>query len=147
MRPGHTAAIVLTLALGVGLNALIFSLVYGVLFRPLPGFDTSRIVIIFEKNSEADNLSVDAETVKEWRSSAKSFEQIEAGVSQPVILTGTDLPQILNATYVSAGYFSLYRAKPAVGRLFAAGEDEPGGILLPCSIMIFGNNVSPVIRK
>jgi putative ABC transport system permease protein len=126
LHPGHTAAVVLTLALGVGLNALIFSLVYGVLFRPLPGFDTSRIVIISEKNSEADNLSVDTDTVKEWRSNATSFEQIEAGASQPVILTGTDLPEILNATFVSAGYFSLYRAKPATGRLFATGEDEPG---------------------
>jgi len=126
LHPGHTAAVVLTLALGVGLNSLIFSLVYGVLIRPLPGFDTSRIVIIFEQNSEADNLSVDADTVKQWRSSATSFEQIEAGASQPVILTGADLPEILNATYVTAGYFSLYRARPAAGRLFTTGEDEPG---------------------
>src|SRR5258705_2202631 len=82
-HPGYTASIVLTLALGVGLNALVFSLVYAVIFRPLPGFDTRRIVIIFEKNKETDNLSVDPETVKVWRSTATRFRQIAVGRTAP----------------------------------------------------------------
>jgi len=126
LHPGYTASVVLTLALGVGLNGLIFSLVYAVLFRPLPGYDTRHIVIIFQKNSEADNLSAEPEVVKIWRSTAQSFERIEAGLSQPVILTGSDLPEMLTVTCVSPGYFALYRAQAAVGRTFVDGEDEPG---------------------
>jgi putative ABC transport system permease protein len=116
----------LTLALGIGANTAIFSVVNAVLLRPLPGDETGRLVVIWGKTPYGDKNGAGGDTIKEWRKQAQSFEQIEASGILPCALTGVDPPESTQAWVVTAGYFSLYRAQAAIGRLFLPGEDSAG---------------------
>jgi predicted permease len=124
-QPGFTLIAALTLSLGIGANTAIFSVVNSVLLRPLPGFETDRLIIISQKTQESDQSDVWTETVKEWRRQANSFEQLEAGQFLPYTVGG-DPPESSQAAVVTSGYFALYRAQAAHGRLFLPGEDQPG---------------------
>jgi FtsX-like permease family protein/MacB-like protein len=124
-NPGFTLITIFTLGLGIGANTAIFSVVNAVLLRPLPGFETDRLVIIWQKTIESDSNDVGSEAVKAWRQRAQSFEQIEAGTSASYTVAG-DLPESLQATLITTGYFSLYRVRAASGRLFLPGEDSVG---------------------
>ena len=125
-QPGFTLIAVITLALGIGANTAIFSVVNAVLLRPLPGDETGRLVVIWGKTPYSDKEGAGGDTIKEWRKQAQSFEQIEAGEGFPYTLTGVDPPESIQAAVVTAGYFSLHRAQAAVGRLFLPGEDSAG---------------------
>jgi putative ABC transport system permease protein len=125
-QPGFTLIAVITLALGVGANAAVFSVVNAALLRPLPGYETNRLVVIWAKTPYNDENGVGGDLVREWRKQAQSFEQFEAGTSIPYTLTGVNPPEAAQAAIVTAGYFSLYRAQAALGRLFAPGEDGAG---------------------
>ncbi|MBO0858154.1 MAG: ABC transporter permease [Chloracidobacterium sp.] len=126
---GLSIVAALTLALGIGVNTGIFSVINGVLLRPLPGYETGRLVIIWGKTPYSDDDNVTGPVFKEWRKQAQSFERIEAGVSVPCSVTGIDAREpveSVEAVIVTPGYFSLYRAQAAMGRLFLPGEDSPG---------------------
>src|SRR5262249_28009894 len=125
-QPGFTLIAVITLALGIGANTAIFSVVNAVLLRPLPGDETGRLVIIWVKTPYTDKDGAGGDTIKEWRKQAQSFEQIEAGEAFPCALTGVDPPESTQGGIVTGGYFSLYRAQAAIGRLFLPGEDSVG---------------------
>ena len=125
-QPGFTLIAVITLALGIGANTAIFSVVNAVLLRPLPGDETGRLVVIWGKTPYSDKNGAGGDTIKEWRKQAQSFEQIEAGEAFPCVLTGVDPPESTQGAIVTAGYFSLYRAQAAIGRLFLPGEDSAG---------------------
>src|SRR5215510_14858569 len=103
-NPGSTVVAVITLALGIGANTAIFSVVNAVLLRPLPGYETNRLVIIWQKTLESDSNGAGAETIKAWRQQAQSFEQLEAGTSAPYTVAG-DPPESLQAALVTTGYF------------------------------------------
>ena len=127
--PAFTLVAALTLALGIGVNTAIFSVVNAVLLRPLPGYETGRLVIIWGKTPYSDNDEVTGDAFKEWRKQAQSFEQIEAGVFIPCSVTGADArepAEAVESVIVTPGYFSLYRAQAAMGRLFLPGEDSAG---------------------
>jgi putative ABC transport system permease protein len=124
-NPGLTLIAIFTLGLGIGANTAIFSVVNAVLLRPLPGFETDRLVIIRQKTIESDSNDAGGEAVKVWRQRAQSFEQIEAGTFASYTVAG-DPPESLQATLITAGYFSLYRVRAALGRLFLPGEDSAG---------------------
>jgi len=126
---GLTIVGALTLALGIGVNTAIFSVVNAVLLRPLPGYETGRLVIIWGKTPYSDADDVTGDVFKEWRKQAQSFEQIEAGAFIPYSVTGVDAresAEAVEAVIVTPGYFSLYRAQAAMGRLFLPGEDSAG---------------------
>jgi putative ABC transport system permease protein len=124
-NPGFAAVAALTLALGIGANTAIFSVVNAVLLRPLPYAEPERLVTLayyrakagFEAAHEADFL--------EWREQAKAFEKVAAHTEMTVDLGGSE-PVRLNAALVSADLFSTLGVGPALGRAFTPDEDKAG---------------------
>ena len=127
-RPGFTVVAVLTLALGIGANTAIFSVVNAVLLRPLQFRDPDRLVIIWEdagflgfpRNTPAPANYVD------WKNQSQSFEDVAATVEQTFNLTGDGNPERVAAYAVTANFFPLFGVPPAVGRGFTPDDDRPG---------------------
>src|SRR5262245_7618051 len=124
--PGFTTVAVLTLALGIGANSAIFSFVDAVLLKPLPYRDADRILQVWEQPPGGGNNVVSAMNFLDWRNQSTVFDSIAASTGGSVTLTGRGDPVLLRAARVSAGYFDVFGMKPAIGRTFAPGEDEPG---------------------
>jgi putative ABC transport system permease protein len=125
-NPGFTAVVVLTLALGIGANTAIFSVVNGVLLRPLPFRNPSRLVLIAEKSS-FPVISTSYENYQDWRDQGHSFESMEATRSGSITLTGAGEPERLNVRMATAGLFSMLGINAQIGRTFLAEEDRAGG--------------------
>jgi predicted permease len=119
--PGVTGAAVLALALGIGANTAIFSLVNALVLRPLPYEQPERLVLAayaLEEAAPADFL--------DWRRQNQSFEDMAAVNFWSANLNTGDLPERLQGFEVSPSLFSLLRAKPIMGRTFTAAEEQPG---------------------
>src|SRR5262249_8510420 len=117
-NPGFTAIAVLTLVLGIGANTAIFSLVNGVLLKPLPFPQPDRLIgsnIYFPKGAFV--LLRDISTTMDFIGNTDSSD---------FNLSGRDLPVRLSGTSVSANWFSTIGAQPQLGRVFQPGEDQPG---------------------
>lgn len=129
-EPGFAAVTILTVALGVGANTAIFSIVNGVLLRPLPYGDPDRLVALREVipaiAQTYPSLPVSARHFTEWRQRASSFEHISAVDIGSAALTGAGEPEQLDVARVSANLFETLGVPPAVGRTFAQGEDQAG---------------------
>jgi len=122
--PGFTAVAVLTLALGIGANTTIFSLVNGVLLRPLPYRNPSRITMMWEKSRDGSPENVGYATYLDWKSQNKSFEEIAIYSSwQPVLQVGE--PEQLSGLRVTSNYFRTLGIHPEIGRDFLPEEDVP----------------------
>ena len=123
--PGFTAAAVVTLALGIGANAAIFSVVNAVLLRPLPYADPSRLVVVGGRgvDNRAGNLGY--LTFVDWRARAHAFDELALIRSWNPTLLGGEGPERIAAMRVSANFFALLGVAPVVGRDFRAGEDTP----------------------
>src|SRR5260221_14038284 len=91
-HPGFTFIAVFTLALGIGANTAIFSLVNSLLLRPLPYADPGRLVMLAEKSREGDRLTVSYPNFADWRIRAQSFEGMASTRSQALNLTGVEIP-------------------------------------------------------
>ncbi|HEY7180947.1 MAG TPA: ABC transporter permease, partial [Blastocatellia bacterium] len=127
-QPGFTLIAVITLALGVGANTAIFSMVNAVLLRPLPYRDPDRIVTVGHYRAAMSGADgVLGADFLEWRDQAKDFEQIAAYFSRTADLTGSGEPARLGAGFVSADLFATLGVAPALGRAFTPDEDKPGG--------------------
>jgi len=127
-QPGMTATILLTLALGIGANTAVFSVVYAVLLRPLPYAQPERLAMLWEKRVREgvyDN-SVSPADYLDWARLNTSFSSMAAYSATTMDLTGAGEPVQLPTAVVSAGFFDVLGIRPALGRTFAAGEDEPG---------------------
>src|SRR5262245_20721882 len=122
--PGFAAVAVMTLALGIGANSAIFSFVDGAMLRPLPYPDADRIVQVWEKPPRFLRNVISALNYLDWKSSSSSFEALAAATGGSMTLSGVDEPVLLRAGRVSAAYFDVYQVKPAIGRTFAADEDQ-----------------------
>ena len=129
-HPGFTAVAVFTLALGIGANTAIFSVVNAILLRPLPYKDADRLVTVYENypaNGWLKN-AVAAPLLDVWRKQSTVFEGLGArrwsGVS--LTLTGPGSPEILTGTHVSANVFGLLGLKPILGRDFLLEEETFG---------------------
>ncbi len=125
--PGFTAVAVLTLALGIGANSAMFGIVYGLLYRPLPYPEESRIVSVHmsfsPQNSPRGNLSV--ADFLDWQNGNTAFEKVAAyGISR-FALTGEGRPEEVTGATVTANYFSILGVRPILGRNFQAGDDGP----------------------
>jgi predicted permease len=126
--PGFAAIAVITLALGIGANTAIFSLVDGMLLRPLPYAQPDHLVRLVQSNrklglaswglSHADFLT--------YSGQSRSFESIAAYANGGVNLTGDGEPERLSAANVTADFFKVLGLRPAIGREFRAGEDQDG---------------------
>ena len=126
-KPGFTLIAILTLALGIGANTAIFSVVNAVLLRPLPYSEPERLVAVWETNKKNSGTNaVSYPNFFDWRSQSKSFERMASYYTNTATLTGVATPVNLRCAVVSAELFSLLGAKPQQGRLFLPEEDKPG---------------------
>ena len=126
--PGFAAVAVLTLALGIGANTAMFSVVDTILLRPLPYQDPSQLVLVSETESVApgDELGVAAQEFLDYRDQNRSFSSVAAFESSGFNLTGEGQPQRIRAARVSASTFPTLGVSPLMGRAFTTGEDRSG---------------------
>src|SRR5215213_3670225 len=127
-RPGFTVVAVLTLALGIGANTAIFSVVNAVLLKPLQFRNPEQLVMIWEDASYAGfprNTPAPANYV-DWKTQTQSFEDIAATAEWTFNLTGDGDPERVSAYGVTANFFPLFGVPPALGRVFLPEEDRPG---------------------
>ncbi|MCI0573287.1 MAG: ABC transporter permease, partial [Myxococcaceae bacterium] len=125
--PGFTLAAVLTLALGIGANTAIFSVVNGVLLKPLPYQEPERLVFIHESSPSFPEMSVSIPNFLDWRARQRTFTDLAAFRTGSFDLTGAELPERLTARLASASMLPLLGVQPALGRAFTAEEDTLGG--------------------
>ncbi len=129
-EPGVAVVAILTVALGVGANTSIFSIVNGVLLQPLPYADPDRLVVLREvipaMAQTYPTLPVSARHFTEWRQRTSSFERISAIAVGSAALTGVGEPEQLDLARVSADLFDTLGVRPRLGRTFASGEDQAG---------------------
>ena len=124
--PGFTAVAVLTLALGIGANTAIFSVVNGVLLNPLPFPQAEQLVTLAESKPNFATGSISYLNFRDWQRNNHTFSSMAISRSISFSLTGTGEAEQLRAELLSADYFSLLGVKPVIGRMFAPGEDEVG---------------------
>ncbi len=124
-QPAFTFVAVITLALGIGANTAIFSVVNAVLLRPLPYPESDRLLLLNEHKVDAGPTSVGWLNFLDWRAQSRSFEAMAAQRFDGFILTGNGEPRRLPGRMVSASFFDLLGSKPALGRFFDAKEDLP----------------------
>ena len=128
-RPGFTFVAVLVLALGIGANSAIFSVVNAVLLKSLPYDHPERLALVWETNPKvqigSDLLPVSAGNFTDWRNQNESFESMSLVSGANYNLTGTDRPEQLSGAQVSASFFKLLGVEPAAGRTFTEEEDQP----------------------
>jgi hypothetical protein len=125
-KPGYTAAVVLTLALGIGANSAMFTIVNAVVLRPLPYPDADGIVSLSTMTKGDDHGVVDDVNYVAWRDNARRVTLTLAAGDDGIFTTSAG-PRELPGMDVSAGYFSIFRVSPIMGRTFSAEEDRPGG--------------------
>jgi putative ABC transport system permease protein len=125
-NPGFTCVSLLTLALAIGANTAIFSLVYGTLLRPLPYADPDRLIVLNEIHPRIGTISVSYPNFLDWRAQNHVFSgmAVMAGVGHN--LSGIDLPETISGLAVSSNYLSLTGVHPLFGRDFDPSEDKPG---------------------
>jgi predicted permease len=126
-NPGFTAVAVMTLALGIGANTAIFSVVEGVLLAPLPYRHADRLVTVWENNSRVPIDSISYPNFRDWQRNSTSFKQMAAVVSWSYDLSGPGTPEHLDGAEVTEGFFSTLGIKFQLGRDFVPAEDTQGG--------------------
>ena len=129
--PAFTLSVVAVLAIGIGANAAIFSIVNAVLLRPLPYADPDRIVRLFHIPPQdafpgMPIFAVSPANFYDWKREARQFEAMAIYDSRRLILTGESSAQEVMATAVGAGFFDVLQQAPALGRIFHDDEDAPG---------------------
>ncbi|MCI0486763.1 MAG: ABC transporter permease [Blastocatellia bacterium] len=131
-KPGFTAVAVLTLALGIGANSAIFSVVNAVLLRPLPYPDSERIVRLWQTLPAhgLERLSLSAPEFVDYRDRSRSFSSLAVYASQGLNLTGAGEAERVTCTYVTRGFFSVLDVRPFRGRNFYVEEDAPDNDLV-----------------
>jgi predicted permease len=126
--PGFTTVAVLTLALGIGANTAIFSVVQGVLLAPLPYSEPERLVVVWQYNQTLKHpISVSYPDFLDWQRDARLFEQMAAFDWQDRDLTSPGRPEHLAGKEISSGFLSTLGVKPILGREFSPEEDKHGG--------------------
>jgi putative ABC transport system permease protein len=124
-NPGFTAVAVLTLALGIGANSAIFSVVNAVLLRPLPYPESDRLVGMFQV-WKGERAVMSPANFLDLRKQARTLEDAAAMDSTEVTITGVGDPIRVEGTEASASFFDVLRVRPLIGRTFAGDENEPG---------------------
>ncbi len=128
-NPGFSLAAILTLALGIGANTAIFSLVYGVLLRPLPYLHGDRLVVLHHDAPLANVLdfAFSVKEIADYRDANHTLEGLAEHHTMSFLLFGKDTGERVETAVVSANFFDLLGVKPLLGRTFVAADETPGG--------------------
>jgi len=127
--PGFTFIAVFTLALGIGANTSIFSVVNAVLLRPLPYPEPNRLVILGQSDSNQPSISVSFQDYLDYRRDNRAFEQLAVARREPYSLSGIKgrAPEQIVGGLVTANFFKVIGLEPQLGRVFTEQEDRAGG--------------------
>jgi putative ABC transport system permease protein len=127
-NPGFTLTAVITLALGIGANTAIFSVIYGVLLRPLPYKDGDRLVVVNQQArlNNVNSLGFSVKEFEDYRDQNKTMEMVEHH-AMSFILFGRNEPERVQTSVVSANFFDVLGVKPILGRTFVPDDEKPGG--------------------
>ncbi len=124
--PSFTAIAVLTLALGIGANTAIFSVVDAVLLRPLPYPHSDRLVMVYQSAPQSGRAGLSYLNFQDWQRAARNLEELIAMRTSEFALSGSDEATNVIAGAVTPGYFSMFGVTPILGRTFGPGDDVPG---------------------
>src|SRR5437868_5828135 len=125
-NPGFTLAAVLTLAAGIGANTAIFSVVYGVLLRPLPYAQGSDLVVLHQKTATVEDLRFSVAEITDYREGNKTLTSVVEHHSMVFLLLGKNIAERVQTAVVSANFFSVLGVEPKYGRTFVADDEKPG---------------------
>ena len=130
--PGFTFVAVLTLALGMGANTAIFSVIYAVLLRPLPYPEADRLAILTESDANQPEISISFPDYVDWKRDNTAFEEIAISRRESFNLSGLEgrAPEQVSGAVVTANFFNVIGLQPQLGRVFSTEEDRVGGPLL-----------------
>ncbi|MEW6733331.1 MAG: ABC transporter permease [Acidobacteriota bacterium] len=124
-NPGFTTIAIITLALGIGINTAVFSIVNGVLLRPLPYQEPDRLVMLEEVHTEK-TTPVSLLNFSDWKTRSQSFQYIISRVVDSTTITDADRSENISSTAVSWEFFNMLGVEPKLGRWFLAEEDQIG---------------------
>ena len=124
--PGFAAAALFTLALGIGANTAIFSVVYGVLLQPLPFRDAARLVLLHETTPKVGDVSVSYPNFQDWRAQSRTFSEMAAVSNVAFNMTGGSQPENIGGLAVSPNFLSMAGVRPVIGRGFSPDEEKAG---------------------
>jgi predicted permease len=127
-NPGFTAVAVLTLALGIGANTAIFSVVYAVLLKPLPYTNPEQLFTAFQANAQQGTAETGCSYLnfEEWRAQNHAFSELAGIVAHQLTLTGRVEPTVVNTSVVTPEFFALVDVKPLAGRIFFPQDGKQG---------------------
>jgi len=127
-NPGFSVLAVVVLALGMGANSAIFSVVNGLFLKPLPYPEPDRIVNVYSKWTKSGSLgNVSGPDFQDWKSTATSFEALAAHGGDETSVAFNGSAEYAGVIQVSRGFFDVFRLRPLQGRVFSAEEEKPGG--------------------
>jgi hypothetical protein len=125
--PGYAVVAVLTLAIGIGANAAIFSLVEAALLRRLPFSEPKHLVAVWERNPRGNARNqVSSVNFTRWQERARSFDSLSAFAAWPATLSGTGDPVRVRTGVVTSRFFDTFGVAPALGRGFVDADAAPG---------------------
>jgi putative ABC transport system permease protein len=124
--PGFATAALFTLALGIGANTAIFSVVYGVLLEPLPFRDAAHLVLLHETTPRVGDVSVSYPNFQDWRSQSHSFSEMAAVNPVKFNMAGSNQPENIGGLAVSPNFLPMMGVRPVIGRGFTADEEKAG---------------------
>ena len=151
--PAFTVVAVLTLALGIGANAAVFSIVNALLIRPLPLPGSDRLVSVLGVDKDGQRQYLSMPDFEDLRDQARLVDGLSGFVPQSANLTGRAEPQRVRAGFVSDNFFDVVGVQPAIGRGFRAGVDDAQGAARVCVVQhetwqsLFGGDASLVGRS
>jgi putative ABC transport system permease protein len=123
--PAISLAVVIALALGIGANTAMFSVIDAALLRPLRYHEPQRLMILWEREANGTLFPASAANFLDWRARLRGFPELAGWQAKAFVLTGVDRPERLAGAAVTANMFAMLGVQPLLGRTFAPGEDAP----------------------
>jgi len=133
--PGFTLIVAITLALGIGANTAIFTVVNGVLLRPLPFAEADRLAVVWETRHSRPGYHMFASppNFADWREGTRAFEDLGAFAARAFFLVGRDETVRVDGAQITPGLFEIMRVNPILGRTFTSEDDRPGAVSVTLS--------------
>lgn len=136
-QPGFTAVVLLTLAIGIGANTAIFSVLHAVVLKPLPYPEPDRLFMVWEGQKDGDDFNMGYPTFADWRAQSKSIEAMAAiSYWNPTLSPPGSEPESIEGASVSADFFRALGIAPMLGRDFTAQDDQPNSVRI--AILSYG---------